>query len=56
MAQKLANLIQGTSLSKQARGQGMAKHMGASVRRLYTGMFQSAHDERGNRRGVRKAD
>jgi hypothetical protein len=28
----------------------MAKHRGAGVRRLYTGMFKSAHDERGNRR------
>jgi hypothetical protein len=56
MPQQFANLIQRSPLAKQARGQRMSKHMCAGVRRLYTGMFQSAHDERGNRRRVRKAD
>jgi hypothetical protein len=56
MPQQLANLIQRASLPKQARGQRMSKHMGACVPRLYTGMFQSAHDDRGNRRRVSKAD
>ena len=56
MPQQFANLIQRASLAKQARGQRMSKHMGAGVRRLYAGMFQSTHDDRGNRRRVSKAD
>jgi hypothetical protein len=54
MPEQFANLIQRASLSQQARGQRVSKHMGAGVRRLYAGMFQSTHDERGNRRRVRK--
>jgi hypothetical protein len=50
MPEQFANLIQRASLSQQARGQRVSKHMGAGVRRLYAGMFQSTHDERGNRR------
>jgi hypothetical protein len=54
MPQQFSNLIQRASLSQQARGQRVSKHMGTGVRRLYTGMFQSTHDERGDRRRVRK--
>jgi hypothetical protein len=50
MPQQFADLIQRASLPKQARGQGVAKHMGAGVRRLHAGMFDGAPDERGDRR------
>ena len=45
MPQQFANLIERASLSEQTGGQGVPKYVGALMRRLYAGMFQSAPDE-----------